>query len=84
MNDRPSLTPLRMAQNAAANVLAYADAQESDPVQAHISGTGRAGMNTAIVAGNMALVSIAESLARIASLLEVEALGGRPRDRQRR
>ena len=67
--------PLRMAQTAAANVWHLADQQERDPVAAHVSGSGKTGMNTAIVAGNMALVSIAESLDRIASLLEVDQLG---------
>jgi len=79
MTDQPAapLTPLRMARNAAANVLRYADASERDPVAANIAGTSKQGMDTAIVGGCMALVSIAESLDRIASLLEVDQLGGR-------
>ena len=79
MTDQPAapLTPLRMARNAAANVLRYADASERDPVAAYIADAGKGQMNTAIVGGCMALVSIAESLDRIASLLEVDQLGGR-------
>jgi len=79
MTEQPAapLTPLRMARNAAANVLLYADAQERDPVAAHIAGAGKQGMDAAIVGGCMALVSIAECLDRIASLLEVDQLGGR-------
>lgn len=68
--EREQLTPLQMAQNSAAAVLRLADYQASDPVQAYIDRAGTQGQHSAETAGNMALVSIAESLDRIANRLD--------------
>lgn len=65
--------PLDMARNAATAVLRYADAQERDPLRSHLQHFGERGHQSAVLAGNMALVSIAEDLHRIADLLEWES-----------
>lgn len=66
------VTPLEMAQNAARAVLRYAGRQESDPLQSYIQHDGAAGQQAAALAGNMALVSIAETLAALVELLQQE------------
>jgi hypothetical protein len=54
-----------MALNAAAAVSRYAQAQDDDPLAAHINSYGRRGMDSAQLAGQMALVSIAQDLRQI-------------------
>ena len=61
-----AITPLEMAQNAAQAVLRHADHQDRDPIGAYVQRAGGQGHDAAFLAGAMALVSIAESLARIA------------------
>ena len=60
------LTALEMARNAARAVLRYADHQDRDPLGSYIARGGQQGHQAAQLAGQMALVSIAESLAKIA------------------
>ena len=67
------LTPLQMAQNCARAVLRIADYQGSDPLGAYISKAGQQGHQAAQIGGYMALVSIAESLDRIADALASKA-----------
>jgi len=73
-----TLTPLEMAQNAAAAVARYAELQATDPVQSHVLHAGESGRNAAQVAGSMALVSIAEDLHWLVAIMtgRVEAEGG--------
>lgn len=67
-------TPLEMAQTGAGFVAKVAELQASDDpdvqIQMHINKTGKQAMDTAIVAGMMALVSIAESLAGLAAAVD--------------
>lgn len=70
MTTTRDITPLQMAQNCARAVLAVADYQETDPVGAHVNRAGAHGQASAQLAGNIALVSIAESLARLVELVE--------------
>ena len=63
------ISALEMAQNCARNVLAYTDAQDRDPLTAHVNHLGERGHQAAQLAGQMALVSIAEDLHRIADFL---------------
>lgn len=72
MTTTRDITPLQMAQNCARAVLAVADYQETDPVGAHVNRAGAHGQASAQLAGNMALVAIAEALDRIARMLAVE------------
>jgi hypothetical protein len=60
------ITPLEMAQNAARAVLRHADHTERDEFGAFLDRAGDRAFASAQLAGAMALVSIAESLARIA------------------
>ena len=53
--------PLDMANNCVSHVLAYADAQEADPVQGYVHQLGVRGHQAAELAGHMALVSIAKA-----------------------
>jgi hypothetical protein len=62
------LTPLEMAQNCAAAVARYAEHSERDQLSAFINQTGERGHATAQLAGNLALVSIAEDLHRIVAI----------------
>ena len=64
------MSALDMAVNAAAAVLAIADAELADPLQAHIGRLGERGFHVAELAGHMALVSIAEDLRIIRLVLE--------------
>lgn len=64
------LSPLEMAQNAAAAVKRAADLQATDPIQAHIGHVGEQGHQAAALAQAMALVSIAEDVRRIANHLD--------------
>lgn len=61
--------PLDMARNCTAAVLAIANAQERDPVRSLVLRLGERGRGTAELAGELALVSIAEDLRRIADHL---------------
>jgi hypothetical protein len=63
------LTPLEMAQNAAAAVARYAEYQGRDPLGSHINRAGEAGHQSAQLAGSMALVSIAQDLHRIVGIM---------------
>jgi sulfite reductase beta subunit-like hemoprotein len=63
------LSPLEMAQNCAAAVNRYAEFTDREPIQAHVMHAGEQGHQAASLAGNMALVSIAEDLHRIAAVL---------------
>ena len=65
----PELSALEMALNCARSVQIYADAQDRDPVTSHISHLGERGHQAAQLAGNLALVSIAEDLHRLAEKL---------------
>jgi sulfite reductase beta subunit-like hemoprotein len=68
--DQPrDLSPLEMAQNCAAAVGRYAEFTDREPIQAHVMHAGEQGHQAANLAGNMALVSIAEDLHRIAAVL---------------
>ena len=60
------LTALEMARNAARAVLRHADHQDRDPLGSFIARGGQQGHEAAFLAGSMALVSIAESLAKMA------------------
>ena len=64
--ERPVLTPLEMALNAAANVAMIARATDDDPVGAHLNRNGERAAAAAELASRLALVSIAEDLHRIA------------------
>ena len=66
-------SPLQMAQNCAAAVLRIADYQASDPLGSYVSKAGQQGHQAAQIGGYMALVSIAESLDRIADALTSKA-----------
>lgn len=65
--------PLDMARNAARFVGIVADMQGSDDpdvqIQARITGAGKQGMDSALVGGMMALVSLAADVRRIADHL---------------
>jgi hypothetical protein len=61
------ITPLEMAQNAAAAVLRHADHSDQDQLGAYLDRAGDKAFASAQLAGAMALVSIAESLATIAN-----------------
>jgi hypothetical protein len=69
--------PLRMAENCAAAVLRVADWQETDPLQTRVHEAGRMGKESAELGACMALVSIAQSLHRLVTLLETDSLGRR-------
>lgn len=66
----PPLTPLEMAVNSAAAVLRYADYQERNPLEAHVNQAGTNGVTAAKIAAAMALVSIAQDLHRIVTLID--------------
>lgn len=75
-DQRRTLTPLEMAQNAAAAVLRIADYQERDPLGSYVAKAGNQGHQAAQLAGAMALVSIAEDLhALVAHLTGPEFTG---------
>jgi|HubBroStandDraft_3_1064219.scaffolds.fasta_scaffold00345_9 hypothetical protein len=63
------LTPLEMAQNCAAAVARYAEQQDTDPMGSYVNHAGTLGHQAAQLAGNMALVSIAEDLHRIVAVM---------------
>ena len=65
----PELSPLEMARNCARAVLRYADAQGRDPLGSYIARSGVQGHQAASLAGNMALVSIADDLHRIVGIM---------------
>lgn len=67
--EQDDLTPLQMAQHCAAAVLRAADYQDRDPLGAYVGGVGNQAFQSAQIGGHMALVSIAESLDRIADEL---------------
>jgi hypothetical protein len=67
------LTPLEMAQNCAAAVSRYASYQDRDPMGSYVSRAGQQGHATAELAGNLALVSIAEDLHRVVAIMTGEA-----------
>lgn len=58
--------PLELANNGVAAVRAIADQQERDPLMASASGLSRHGAATALLASQLALVSIARDIRRIA------------------
>lgn len=68
---------LEMARNCVAAVVKVAELQEADPIQAQVTHAGRYGAHMAELAGQLALVVIAEDLHRILGLLEaaLEQLG---------
>lgn len=63
------LHPLQMARNCAAAVARAAEHQDRDPLGAYIAHSGTQGAQAAQLAGQLALVSIAEDLRRIADRL---------------
>jgi len=65
VTDRPQLTPLEMARNLAEGVRSMALASVSDPLSSVINRLGSRSQESAILAGNLALVSIAEDLHRL-------------------
>jgi hypothetical protein len=65
----PELSALEMARNCARAVLRYADSLDRDPLGAHMTGAGDRGHRAAQLAGNLALVSIAEDLHRIVGIM---------------
>jgi triosephosphate isomerase len=56
------LTALEMARNCVRHIEAAAQHQDRDPVGAHIARVGQQAFQDAQVAGQLALVSIAEDL----------------------
>lgn len=64
-----ALTPLEMARNCAAAVARYAEQQERDPLGSYVARSGQTGHQAAQLAGNMALVSMAEDLHRLVTVL---------------
>jgi hypothetical protein len=64
------ITPLEMAQNAAAAVRDYSEHLKHDPAGARIAYAGERGMAAGQMAGYMALVSIATDLHRLVELIE--------------
>lgn len=73
-----AVSPLLMANTAAANVAQLARAQDEDPVRAHVAQVGRRGQDAAYFAACMALVSIANDLHALA----VSLAPGQVRDDQ--
>lgn len=71
-DERPALTPLEMALNAAANVAMIARATDDDPMMAHLNRNGDRAHAAAELAAKLALVSIAEDIRRIADALTGE------------
>lgn len=69
------LTPLELAQNCAAAVARYAHGSVRDPLGSLIERGGEKGHAAAQLAGNLALVSIAEDLHRIVAIMTGEAAG---------
>jgi hypothetical protein len=67
------LTPLEMAQNCAAAVGRYAERGVRDPLGSMLERGGDKGHAASQLAGNMALVSIAEDLHRIVAIMTGEA-----------
>jgi hypothetical protein len=63
------LGPLEMARNCVRSVLQYADYQGRDPLGSYVARSGQAGHQAAQLAGNMALVSIAEDMHRIVAIM---------------
>jgi hypothetical protein len=78
--DRRQLTPLEMAQNAAAAVARYASHEATDPLGSYVAHTGQRGHDAAQLAGQMALVSIAEDLHYLVAIMtgRIEAEGEGP------
>jgi hypothetical protein len=64
-----TLTPLEMAQNAAAAVLRVAEYQGRDPRGSHANHAGEKGHEAAKLAQAMALVSIAEDFHRLLDIM---------------
>ena len=69
------LTPLEMARNCIGAVRRLGEFSDRDPLGAHLAGAGTRGTESARLAGNLALVSIAESLDRIVTLVQQEVKG---------
>jgi hypothetical protein len=67
------LTPLEMAQNCAAAVGRYAEHGVRDPLGSLVARSGDRGHAAAQLAGNLALVSIAEDLHRVVAIMTGEA-----------
>jgi len=65
----PQLTPLDMARNLAASVQRYARQSQADQLSAMLNHTGEASHAAAQLAGNLALVSIAEDLHRVVGVM---------------
>jgi hypothetical protein len=74
--EAPVLTPLDMARNCAAKVAAMAREADADPMSAHVRGMGNHGHATAQLAGNLALVSIAEDLHRLLAIMTGQVPAG--------
>jgi hypothetical protein len=74
--EAPALTALDMARNCAAKVGQMAREADSDPVIAHVRGIGNHGHATAQLAGNLALVSIAEDLHRLLAIMTGQVPAG--------
>jgi hypothetical protein len=75
----PAMGPLDMARNAAAAVLRYAQAADTDDPQqqldAYVFQFGQRQHSAANLAGQMALVSIAQDLHRIVNIMTGQVPG---------
>jgi hypothetical protein len=69
----PAPDPLAMAVNCAANVLVYAAAQDTDPVDSYVKRLGERGFDAAQLGACMAQVAIAQDTRRIADAAEAIA-----------
>jgi hypothetical protein len=74
--DVGALTPLEMARNCVRHVLAYADAQETDPLLSYAHRLGERGHQAAELGACMALVSIAEDVHRLTEAAMSGRFGG--------
>lgn len=66
----PAPDPLEMAENCVAGVVRMARLVEEDELGAYVARAGDRGVESARMAGNLALVSIARDLRRVVDRLE--------------